>query len=237
MSKMNNNSRKNSKSSKKTTKKSIRSKSSSKKNFKIENLEPRLMMDASAGFDVDDVEKIEAYTSQFEAIATTISKNASSAIESFKEFDVTNVGVPKKFNPPIQLFSKSSGAFKSDITNHVKGALNGVFDYAKTKVEEQVTNLSLPQFVAYANEFIQSEAGKKYENISFAADGENESKLIVNVKLSNTTDVSGIEFNLGDIAKINAAGSRNLSSSLEFQVAIDLDKNSDGNYLGRLRAR
>ena len=237
---MNNNSRKNSRSSKKTTKKAARSRSSSKKNFKIENLEPRLMMDASAGFDVD---KINAYTSQFEAIATTISVNASSAIESFKEFDVTNVGVPKKFNPPIQLFSKSSGAFKSDITNQVKGALNGVFDYAKTKVEEQVTNLSLPQFVAYANEFIQSEAGKKYENISFAADGENESKLIVNVKLSNTTDVSGIEFNLGDIAKINAAGSRNLSSSLEFQVAIDLDKNSDGNYLDskqlsrRLRAR
>ena len=57
------------------------------------------MMDASAGFDVDDVEKIEAYTSQFEAIATTISVNASSAIESFNEFDVTNVGVPKKFKP------------------------------------------------------------------------------------------------------------------------------------------
>ena len=36
---------------------------------------------------------------------------------------------------------------------------------------------------------------------------------------------------MGDIAKIIAAGSRNLSSSLEFQVAIDLDKNSDGNYL------
>lgn len=99
MSKMNNNSRKNSKSSKKTTKKSIRSKSSSKKNFKIENLEPRLMMDASAGFDVDDVEKIEAYTSQFEAIATIVSEKASAAIESFNEFDVTNVGVPKKFKP------------------------------------------------------------------------------------------------------------------------------------------
>ena len=96
MSKMNNNSRKNSRSSKKTTKKATRSRSSSKKNFKIENLEPRLMMDASAGFDVD---KINAYTSQFEAIATTISVNASSAIESFKEFDVTNVGVPKKFKP------------------------------------------------------------------------------------------------------------------------------------------
>ena len=95
MSKMNNNSRKNNKNAKKISK----NKRNSKKNFRIENLEPRLMMDASAGFDVYDVEKIEAYTSQFEAIATTISVNASSAIESFNEFDVTNVGVPKKFKP------------------------------------------------------------------------------------------------------------------------------------------
>ncbi|MBO4828132.1 MAG: LEPR-XLL domain-containing protein [Fibrobacter sp.] len=93
MSKMNNNSRKNVKNSKNVSKKVVCSRKSSKKNFKIETLEPRLMMDASAGFDVD---KINAYTSQFEAIAITISKNASSAIESFKEFDVSNVGVPKK---------------------------------------------------------------------------------------------------------------------------------------------
>lgn len=96
MSKMNNNSRKNNKNTKNTAKKALRSKISSKKNFKIENLEPRLMMDASAGF---DVEKIDAYASQFEAIATTISKNASSAIEYFNEVDVSNVGVPKKFKP------------------------------------------------------------------------------------------------------------------------------------------
>ncbi|WP_175545432.1 LEPR-XLL domain-containing protein [Fibrobacter sp. UWB12] len=96
MSKMNNNSRKNVKNSKNVSKKAVRSRKSSKKNFKIETLEPRLMMDASAGFDVD---KIEEYTSQFETIATIISEKASSAIEYFNEVDVTNVGVPKKFKP------------------------------------------------------------------------------------------------------------------------------------------
>ena len=54
---------------------------------------------AAFGCEGFDVEKIDAYASQLEAIAATISKNASSAIESFKEFDVTNVGVPKKFKP------------------------------------------------------------------------------------------------------------------------------------------
>ena len=64
--------------------------------FVFASLALLVVMDASAGYDID---KIEEYASQFEAIATIISKNASSAIESFNEFDVTNVGVPKKFKP------------------------------------------------------------------------------------------------------------------------------------------
>ena len=187
-------------------------------------------MDASAGF---DVENIEEYTKQFEAIAATISEKTSSQVSLFNEFDASKIGiVSEKIKTPINLFSKSIDKFEEPITNQVKGALNGALQYAKTKVAEQnITNISLSQFVVFANEYVQNESGKDYKDVGFAVDGENESKLIVNVKLSNTTDVSGIEFNLGDIAKINAAGSRNLSSSLEFQVAIDLDKNSDGNYL------
>ena len=229
MSKMNNNSRKNSKSSKKTT----RSRNSSKKNFKIENLEPRLMMDASAGFDVYDVEKIEAYTNQFNAIAAAISEKASSVISSFAEFDVKDIGVPsEEIKELVYLFAESSAEFKGPVAEKVSGALNGALQYAKTKnVEQNKTNLSLSDFVSYAKEFVQKKGNEDYKDIDFTVDGEKESKLIVNVKLSNTTDVSGIEFNLGDVAKINAIGSRNLSSSLEFQVAIDLDKNSDGNYL------
>ena len=90
---MNNNSRKNSKSSKKTSKKATRSRNSSKKNFKIENLEPRwgasaslygsemktnkfvfaslallVVMDASAGYDID---KIEEYVNQFDSITVS----------------------------------------------------------------------------------------------------------------------------------------------------------------------
>ncbi|MCQ2098529.1 MAG: LEPR-XLL domain-containing protein [Fibrobacter sp.] len=47
---MNENSRK---SSKKVSSKSAKAKKVSKKNFKIENLEPRLMMDAASGFEVE----------------------------------------------------------------------------------------------------------------------------------------------------------------------------------------
>lgn len=224
MSKMNNNSRKNNKNAKKISK----NKRNSKKNFRIENLEPRLMMDASAGF---DVEKIEGYTSQFDEIATAVCENISTKISSFAEFDVTNIGLPKKFNPPNQLFSESIDDFEDSIKKQVKGALNGAFEYAKTKIEEQTTNISLSQFVADANEFVKSEAGKDYKDISFDVGGDKQSKLIVNVKLSNTTDISGVNFDLGSYAKISASGNRGLSSSAEIQVTIDLDHVKDGGFL------
>ena len=61
--------------------------------FVFASLALLVVMDASAGFDVD---KINTYTSQFEAIATIVSEKASAAISSFSEIDVTDVGVPKK---------------------------------------------------------------------------------------------------------------------------------------------
>ena len=71
------------------------------KPFRLNHAKNASIFVAAFGCEGFDVEKIDdnVYTSQFEAIAITISKNASSAIESFKEFDVTNVGVPKKFKP------------------------------------------------------------------------------------------------------------------------------------------
>ena len=69
------------------------------KPFRLNHAKNASIFVAAFGCEGFDVEKNDAYASQLEAIAATISKNASSAIESFKEFDVTNVGVPKKFKP------------------------------------------------------------------------------------------------------------------------------------------
>lgn len=69
------------------------------KPFRLNHAKNASIFVAAFGCEGFDVEKIDAYASQLEAIAITISKNASSAIESFKEFDVSNVGVPKKFKP------------------------------------------------------------------------------------------------------------------------------------------
>ena len=94
------------------------------KPFRLNHAKNVSIFVAAFGCEGFDVEKIDdnVYTSQFEAIAATISTNASSVISSFREFDVTDVGVPKKFNPPIQLFCEAIDDFEVSITNQVKGA-------------------------------------------------------------------------------------------------------------------
>ena len=71
------------------------------KPFRLNHAKNASIFVAAFGCEGFDVEKIDdnVYTSQFEAIAATISKNASSAIKYFNEVDVSNVGVPKKFKP------------------------------------------------------------------------------------------------------------------------------------------
>lgn len=100
MSKMNNNSRKNSKNSKNASKKTTRSRKNSKKNFKIENLEPRLMMDASAGYDID---KIEEYVNQFDSITVLTEENSLSSLSSFAEFDASGIETSEIVNRPMAL--------------------------------------------------------------------------------------------------------------------------------------
>ena len=120
MSKMNNNSRKNKKNAPKASKKVLRSGYSSKKNFKIENLEPRLMMDASAGF---DVEKIDDYAVQFENIAASIGNEVSTTIGNVVEFDVSKLGISDNISSPVALFEDISGSFKDAVTAKVSKVL------------------------------------------------------------------------------------------------------------------
>ena len=100
MSKMNNNSRKNSKTSKNAMKKATRSRKSSKKNFKIESLEPRLMMDASAGYDID---KIDECANQFDTITVSTEENSLSSLGSFTEFGASDIETSEIVNRPMAL--------------------------------------------------------------------------------------------------------------------------------------
>ncbi|MCQ2091997.1 MAG: LEPR-XLL domain-containing protein [Fibrobacter sp.] len=103
---MNNNSRK---SSKNTSSKSSKARKNSKKNFKIENLEPRLMMDAATSF---EVEKLDAYAEQFESLSATIGDEVTKAIDSISSFDISSLGISEKIDSVTSLLSDSAEKFK-----------------------------------------------------------------------------------------------------------------------------
>ncbi len=228
MSKMNNNSRKNSKNTKKSAKKAVRSKKSSPKNFKIENLEPRLMMDA-AGFDVDKLEQ-GAYTSQFDSVVETIGSELVTKISSFNDYNVSKIGISNKFISPVQLLCDLPEDLKNDITNNVNAILTGAINLAKTQIENSTTKITLSEFVdSYVKGYLDSDDGKTYkDNFSFSAE---DSQLFIDLKLSNNTSISNIDLELDSLGKLEANGARDLSSSAEIQIAIDLDKNNNGSFL------
>ena len=222
MSKMNNNSRKNVKNSKNVSKKAVRSRKSSKKNFKIETLEPRLMMDASAGFDVD---KIEEYASQFESIASTVADNVYTTVGSVAEFDVSNLGVLDNIESPIALFSESGDLFKTTIANKVADVLKGAIQNASDASE----NISLSEFVStYVDGFLNDPANGSYEGISFGVDGD---KLVITLDLSNEKTINNMGFDLKYLGEIKIDGQPTLTSSAEIKVTIDLNKNENEYYL------
>ena len=222
MSKMNNNSRKNVKNSKNVSKKAVRSRKSSKKNFKIETLEPRLMMDASAWFDVD---KIEEYASQFESIASTVADNVYTTVGSVAEFDVSNLGVLDNIESPIALFNESGDLFKTSIANKIADVLKGAIQNAAGASE----NISLSEFVStYVNGFLNDPANGSFEGISFGADGD---KLVITLDLSNEKTVNNMGFDLKSLGEIKIEGQPTLTSSAEIKVTIDLNKNENEYYL------
>ncbi len=222
MSKKNNISRKNSKTSKNDAKKATRSRISSKKNFKIENLEPRLMMDASAGF---DVEKIEEYESRFDVIADAVAENVVSSIGSFTEFDVSKLGIYDKIDSPIALFSDLEESFKSDISDKIAGVLKDAVNDA-ADADESVT---LSQFVGtYIDGVLKGPNKDLYKDFSFEAV---DNKIVVTINVSNQKTINDINFDIEKSGKITTNEATSLSSSAQIQVSVDLDKNGDGIYL------
>ena len=237
MSKMNNNSRKNKKNAPKASKKTVRSRISSKKNFKIENLEPRLMMDASAGF---DVEKIDDYAVQFENIATSIGNEVSTTIGNVVEFDVSKLGFSDNISSPAALFENASESLNEVITAKVSKVLQKAVQSVKSQIEtlnnddeengEKLTHISLSDFVEnHVNAFLNSDEGVAYRDLAFSV---SEGKLIVDVEHANEKTLNNKGFDLGDLGKIEMDGDASLKSNAHVRMSVNLDDDNDGYYLG-----
>ena len=236
MSKTNNNSRKNTKTTKNTAKKATRSRTSSKKNFKIENLEPRLMMDAApAAF---DVEKLEDYANQFANVADSIANKASEAISAVTEFDVSSLGVTQNAANFVSMLGDSADQFKSGIVDKVTEVLQNAIVAARAEIEafnsavenanNQIEELSLADFVnTYVKNVLQSANGTSYKGLNFSADG---SKLVVSIDHTYEKSLSGLGFDFGSLGEIKMDGTSTLSTAAKLQMTVDLNSDNDEYY-------
>jgi len=219
MSKLNNNSRKNTKNL------SSKSKKASKKNFKIENLEPRLMMDAATGF---DIEKIDEYTKQFESISSTVGDEVYSAVSSISEFNASALGITENVASFTDLLADSAESFKSTIVNNVQTVLNKALESVE-QASEQVKKIDLADFVdLHVKTFLASKDGEKYKGLEFAA---NDSKLTISLDLSNTKSLEKMGFDIDSLGSVRLEGDVELSSVAKVQVVVDLNADNDDTYL------
>ena len=103
---------------------------SNRKNFKIEALEPRLMMDAAPIIDFADSNVVEAqlaelYTKSENQTATAVSNQTQSIVFQMKD-------------SADQSLSQISD-FLKNVETDVKSLVNASFDDAKAKAEENVS--------------------------------------------------------------------------------------------------
>jgi len=113
----------------KKIKKSV--KQSTKNNYRIEALEPRLMMDAASGF---EVEKLETYVDQFISASENIGSDITSAIDNIVDFNASSLGIADGVSTFSSLLEDSVGDFQTKIVNGVKYILTESLDRAKTEL-------------------------------------------------------------------------------------------------------
>lgn len=219
MSKMNNNSRK---SSKNTSSKSSKAKRTSKKNFKIENLEPRLMMDAASGFEAD---KIDTYVESFASISTELGEGFSKTLENIEKFDFAELGLTEKFDSFTALLGKTSETIKSEVTDYVGKILSNAME----TVQEKAESLSVSDFVKnYVQDEINGLEKDGYKGISIEAEG---NKLVFTYNISKTQSLNSIKYGTESWGSLSMEGSSNLECEAAISVSVNLDANNDGSVL------
>ncbi len=227
---------KNVKSNNKNSKKSnSKSKKSTRNIYKIETLEPRLMMDADSGF---DAEHLNEYAEQIESISGNIGEQVSSAVDAIDGFDASKLGLGEYAGSFTTMFGESVDNLKTTVADKVNTVLTQSLDKARTAIEqanasleqgaEPISKLSLTELVdIYVKDFLESEQGEAYRGLTFSAEG---SKLTVGIDLSETKSLENLGVDLGSWGKVSVDGSANLSAAAQASVSVELDKDGSGTF-------
>ncbi|MBQ3719404.1 MAG: LEPR-XLL domain-containing protein [Fibrobacter sp.] len=221
---------KNVKSNKKNTKKSAsKAKKSTRNNYKIESLEPRLMMDAEP---LDpalesnlDIEQFDSYVEQIGSLSDAIGGKAVDALGQFNKFDFTQFGLADKANAAVEFVSDSAERLKSDFADKVNNTLEKALkDLEKKYYADEVT---LDEGKIKLADFVQDYVAEKAEGtgLTFAVEG---SKLVVNYDIEYAKNVTGMGFDLADGRLELTSEGTALNTSAKLKAVIDLDKGGNG---------
>lgn len=176
-----------------------KSKKSTRNNYKIEALEPRLMMDAEP---LDpalesnlDIEQFDSYVEQIGSLSDAIGGKAVDALGQFNKFDFTQFGLADKADAAVEFVSDSAEQLKSDFTDKVNNTLKKALkDLEKKYYADEVT---LDEGKIKLADFVQDYVAEKAEGtgLTFAVEG---SKLLVNYDIEYVKNVTGMGFDLVD---------------------------------------
>ena len=221
---------KNVKSNNKNTKKSAsKAKKSTRNNYKIESLEPRLMMDAEP---LDpalesnlDIEQFDSYVEQIGSLSEDIGDKAVASLGQFDKIDFTQFHLADKANAAIEFVGDSAEQLKSVFADKVNTTLgNALKDFEKKYYVDEVT---LEEGKIKLADFVQNYVAENAEGsgLTFAVEG---SKLVVNYDIEYAKNITDMGFDLADGRLELTSEGTALNTSAKFKAVIDLDKGGNG---------
>lgn len=104
-----------------------KSKKSTRNNYKIESLEPRLMMDADVN--------LEEFGNQIESISTVV----DNSISSISNLDLSSLGLDSKLDSASELISNAGDTIKTKIEGIYSSYLSS---FESVKIEDLVSALN-----------------------------------------------------------------------------------------------
>lgn len=209
--------------------KKINKKKNARNNFKVEALEPRLMMDAEP---LDpalesnlDIQQFDSYAEQISILSDSIGEKAVESLGLFDKINFAQFHLADKANAAIEFVADSAEQLKSVFADKVNSALgNALKDLEKKYYVDEVTleegKIKLADFVQ--NYVVENAEGT---GLTFAVEG---SKLVVNYDIEYAKNITDMGFDLvEDKLKLTSEGTA-LNTSAKLKAVIDLDKGGNG---------
>lgn len=204
-------------------------KNSTRKNYKIEALEPRLMMDADSNFDPE----VAGLESQIDALYTELETAVSSEVDSFSdEVNSSHIFVKDSNDNTGLKVSDLLGELNEKIKNEVKTDVVAAFKSAIVDAKNDIDNLnkelsdtdpkvtSIPtsQYLSHVEKYLNKNKVVSKKNI----DG---SKIELSYNFKGDFSLKELGFELPYLG--NVASAIKLQTTAKVSISLDLNENDN----------